>query len=331
MRPTSAELAVDSYLARRVWERHLTEPRPKSPGGRWRTAVEASIRKSSASVERVVRVGSVVRGTAVRGYSDFDRFVIFRGQPPNSPLDALGALQGVVSDCISRDIAVRITPPTVSYADPFGLSVIELLPAYEWKGVGFLIPDPFNADAWVPSDPGILVASMDAADFATAYAPLTAREIVQLVKIWKYAKSIPFSSIYLESLVAGNCLEFSSSPTAEIMIKVFETMRSGWAPIAMRWGKREMIIQPAPEDQMPLLPSPRRLAEEWRRIQSASISGAVEDAIRLVGEFVPKRERGLMSGEDWLHHGGGSRAASHRLRRAGVEALEALKPEKRRS
>jgi hypothetical protein len=206
-----------------------------------------------------------------------------------------------------------------------------MLPAYEWEGVGFLIPDPFNADAWVPSDPGILVASMDAANFATAYAPLDARQIVQVVKIWKYAKSIPFSSIYLESLVARNCPEFSDSPTIETMIKAFEAMRSGWAPIAIRWRNREMIIQPAPEDQLPLLPSPIHLAEEWRRIQSASISGSVEDATRLVGKFVPKMERGLMSGEDWLHYGGGSRAASHRLRRAGVEALKALKPEKRRS
>ena len=146
--------------------------------------------------------GSWSHGTAVRGFSDVDYFLVMCGQCPAS--------SGRVLQMVSANLAARhgtadvqINRPAVRVQLDENSPDIEIVPAYRAPySDDYFIPDP-NGTGWIRSNPKKHLAYVNKARDAQS----DAKRFIRLVKTWNHWRGVGLSSFYLEMRAAKHLLD----------------------------------------------------------------------------------------------------------------------------
>ncbi|RFA13595.1 hypothetical protein B7R22_13145 [Subtercola boreus] len=170
---------------------------------------------ASPAVLRLVDAGSFRHGTAVRGASRFDVFVVLGGARPKSLGRALASIRPTVQNALS-DLVVTVTSDSVLVDAPAealaegGLGDdsaapavrLRLIPAVEAPGDAgsAVVSVPDAARRWVLNRPGARVQLIDRIDDSHL------RSLIRLMLVWKHINRVPVSSYYLETAVVRQAL-----------------------------------------------------------------------------------------------------------------------------
>ncbi|RFA07470.1 hypothetical protein B7R21_14850 [Subtercola boreus] len=172
---------------------------------------------ASPTVLRLVDAGSFRHGTAVRGASRFDAFVVLGGARPKSLGRALASIRSAVQDALP-DLVVTATSDSVLVDAPAPAEApaegefeddsaappvrLRLIPAVEAPGDAgsavVVVPDA--ARRWVLNRPGAREQLIDRIDDSHL------RSLIRLLLVWKHVNRVPVSSYYLETAVVLQAL-----------------------------------------------------------------------------------------------------------------------------
>lgn len=144
----------------------------------------------------MLETGSLRHGTGIRVYSDADYFASFKGTRPTSDT-ALYNVKRALEDRYPNT-TIQIRKPTVKCMFAGGSEIVEVAPAYPAIGGGYWIPDP-KGGGWMESHPTDHNSYVNDANRAHNGA---AKRLARLAKVWKYQRSVPISSCYLEMRAA---------------------------------------------------------------------------------------------------------------------------------
>lgn len=197
---SSPHAFTESLLKSVIADSHATPPHHFSPQQKWRNQVVRVIKKAT-DAERILRTGSWSHGTAIRGHSDVDHFVVLRGAHQLGPRHTLTNLHRAMAAALSRDVVISVEPPTVTIVDPFVAIQLEFVPAYRMPNKDYEIPDEL-ARHWILSNPAAHISYIDKADSGRPGC----RQLIRLIKAWKYGAGSKLSSLYLEMAAADYCL-----------------------------------------------------------------------------------------------------------------------------
>lgn len=169
---------------------------------RHRASIEASL-KSNFEITRFFRTGSVGNGTSIRRFSDVDYFASIPSKHLRQNSGTmLQAVRGALGARFPTTVVVVRTPAVLV---PFGTvasETTEVVPVSlsGRTNAGRLIYNIANgAGGWMKSSPdahNAYVASIDN-KLGKKVKPL-----VRFLKAWKYYRSVPISSFYLELRIA---------------------------------------------------------------------------------------------------------------------------------
>lgn len=139
--------------------------------------------------------GSLQHGTGVRWYSDADYMAVLKGIQPNSENTALNKVKDQLKLRYPQvNVVIRKPAVVVQFAD----GIVEVTPAFPLStGEGYNIPDPLGG--WMKSHPKHHNAYVSTCNQDHNGA---AKKLARQVKIWKYKRSVPVSSCYLEMRAA---------------------------------------------------------------------------------------------------------------------------------
>jgi len=149
-------------------------------------------------VYRMFEIGSLRQGTGVWLRSDADYLVSLKGSRPTS---STTMLEKVRSSLLGRfpgtTISVR-RPAVVCY---FSDGIVEVVPGHladiSNSKTGYWIADP--AGDWMKTYPE---AHNDYVNRVNKKLDGAAKQLARLLKVWKYERSVPISSCYLEMRAA---------------------------------------------------------------------------------------------------------------------------------
>lgn len=169
-----------------------------------RASIEACL-KSNFQMSRFFRTGSFGNGTSISGYSDVDYFAeIPTPRLHNQSNITLNRVKNVLAIRFPNT-GVRVATPTVLV--PFGFlksESTEVAPcSHVITSQGFKVYEIANgSNGWMRSCP----------DAHNQYVRLIdqkhggkVKRLIRLIKAWKYYRSVPISSFYLELHVAKFC------------------------------------------------------------------------------------------------------------------------------
>jgi hypothetical protein len=191
---------------------------------RHRASIEACL-KGNFGLKRFVRIGSFGNGTSIAGFSDVDYLAsIPTDQLKQSSTSSLSKMRDAL-DTRFPATGVRVNCPAV--AVPFGkyrAEDTEVVPAdYVQELNGLKVYEIANGDGgWMricPDAHNAYVAKVDAA-LSGRVKPL-----IRFVKAWKFIRTVPISSFYLEMRVAKYA-EGESNILYDIDVK--RVLRSLW-------------------------------------------------------------------------------------------------------
>lgn len=145
-------------------------------------------------VYRMFEIGSLRHGTGVWLYSDADYLVSLKGIQPSSPLTMLTKVkEALQARFTSTAITIRQPAVVCNFSD----GVVEVVPGYVSSDGGYMIADPTGG--WMKSHPeehGKYVNQVNTKHNGGA------KTLTRHLKIWKYKRSVPVSSCYLEMRAA---------------------------------------------------------------------------------------------------------------------------------
>lgn len=158
-------------------------------------------------VYRIFEIGSLRHGTGVWWYSDADYLVSLKGIQPSSPLTMLTKVKDALQ--------ARFTSTTITIRQPavvchFSDGIVEVVPGYIAAGGGYMIADPRGG--WMKSFPEEHNEYVN--EIKEKHSNGGAKKLARHLKIWKYQRSVPVSSCYLEMRAA----KFLSAETAYVPI-----------------------------------------------------------------------------------------------------------------
>ncbi|MEJ7786109.1 MAG: hypothetical protein WKF96_14990 [Solirubrobacteraceae bacterium] len=149
---------------------------------------------------RFFQSGSFSHGTGVRYYSDVDYFASLKTTKPQSSDSALASLKGTLQSHYPNT-TVKIRRPAVVIEFASGLETFELVPGWLLRGTDnsrvYHIPGPRGG--WLESAPDAHRAYVNNSNSSPAGG---AKGLARLLKAWKYYRSVPVSSFYLEMRAA---------------------------------------------------------------------------------------------------------------------------------
>lgn len=147
-------------------------------------------------VKEMFETGSLRHGTGVRFYSDADYLVCLKGDRPVTGSSALTKVRGSLADRFPSTVVQAQTPAVVcDFAA--AKETVEVVPAYA-EGAGYWIPDPATG-GWMKTHPKDHNAYVNEVNKKHSGA---AKKLARLAKLWKYKRSVPLSSCYLEMRAA---------------------------------------------------------------------------------------------------------------------------------
>ncbi|WP_157881404.1 SMODS domain-containing nucleotidyltransferase [Streptomyces phaeochromogenes] len=147
-------------------------------------------------VKEMFETGSLKHGTGVWFYSDVDYIVSLKGSRPTQAT-ALNKVRDALKDKYPNT-TVRVSRPAVVCEFAKGSETVEVVPAFDAVGGGYWIPDPKTGD-WMKSHPKDHNTYVNDANKKHSGA---AKKLARLAKTWKYKRSVPVSSCYLEMRAA---------------------------------------------------------------------------------------------------------------------------------
>ncbi len=160
-----------------------------------RSAIETRL-DNDFGVKEMFETGSLRHGTGVWFYSDADYIVCLKGQRPETGTSALTKVKASLADRFkSTEVKVRNPAVVCEFAD--AKETVEVVPAYAADG-GYWIPDP-STGGWMkthPKDHNAYVNDVNKKHSGGA------KKLARLAKVWKYKRSVPVSSCYLEMRAA---------------------------------------------------------------------------------------------------------------------------------
>jgi hypothetical protein len=166
-----------------------------------RSSIETKL-KADFGLKRFVRIGSFGNGTSISSYSDVD----YLASLPTDQLtsDSNYSLQKIRKSLYDRfpSTGIRINCPAV--VCPFGTSpaeTTEIVPGdYVDSNNGFRIYDiPDCTGGWMKASPDAHNEYVRSIDNRLGGK---VKPLIRFVKAWKYYRSVPISSFYLELRVA---------------------------------------------------------------------------------------------------------------------------------
>jgi Second Messenger Oligonucleotide or Dinucleotide Synthetase domain len=147
-------------------------------------------------VKEMFETGSLRAGTGVRFYSDADYLVCLKGERPPTGTSALTKVKTSLADRFPSTV-VKVRSPAVVCEFAEAKETVEVVPAYA-EGLGYWIPDPATG-GWMkthPKDHNAYVNEINKSHSGGA------KKLARLAKVWKYKRSVPVSSCYLEMRAA---------------------------------------------------------------------------------------------------------------------------------
>jgi len=180
-------------------ERLVPTEAQREAGASHRASVKSAL-EAKLTVNNFYETGSFSQGTGVRGYSDIDALVSLGNTKPESSYTAL--------NWVKEALSARFTQTTVKIRRP--AVVVEFGGGYEtWEVIpGFLtnrgssdqlvydIPGPSAGSSYIDSAPKEHLAYVNECNKAPHKGD--AKDLARLIKAWKYFRSVPISSFYLE-------------------------------------------------------------------------------------------------------------------------------------
>jgi hypothetical protein len=165
-----------------------------------RSSVEAAL-QSRLGILRFFQSGSFSNGTGVRGRSDVDYFAVLPPPGPSLSTSALNAVRDALEDGYPYT-EVYVRQPAVVVAFEAGAETYEIVPAYWTGGSGTttVYRIPASAGGWRRSAPD---AHLDFVREVDTKHNGKVKQLVRLLKAWKYYRNVPISSFYLEMCAAA--------------------------------------------------------------------------------------------------------------------------------
>jgi hypothetical protein len=160
-----------------------------------RSAIEARL-DYDFGLKEMFETGSLRHGTGVRFYSDADYIGCLKGAKPVTGTSALTKVKTSLADRFKRtEIKVRTPAVVCEFAD--ANETVEVVPAYAADS-GYWIPDPVTG-GWMKTHPKNHNAYVNKVNKKHSGG---AKKLARLAKVWKYKRSVPISSCYLEMRAA---------------------------------------------------------------------------------------------------------------------------------
>jgi hypothetical protein len=160
-----------------------------------RSSVETRL-EIDFGVKEMFETGSLKHGTGVWFYSDADYIVCLKGEKPLTGTSALNKVRTSLADRFKSTVVKVRTPAVVcDFAD--AKETVEVVPGYTADS-GYWIPDPVTG-GWMkthPKDHNSYVNDVNKKHSGAA------KKLARLAKVWKYKRSVPVSSCYLEMRAA---------------------------------------------------------------------------------------------------------------------------------
>jgi Second Messenger Oligonucleotide or Dinucleotide Synthetase domain len=175
-------------------------------------------------LSRFPQTGSFSHGTGVRNYSDVDYMAVLKNVQPTSSDSALNKVRSVLQIRFpSTTVKVRRPAVVVEFAS--GAETYEIVPAYYKRGSGDerVYEIPGRASGWIESAPDTHVKYVTDANKSPSGG---AKALARLLKAWKYYRSVPISSFYLEMRAAEH-MDGESSFVASIDLRNVLSKLSG--------------------------------------------------------------------------------------------------------
>jgi len=189
-----------------------------------RASIEARL-KRDFGLRRFVRIGSFGNGTSISGYSDVDYLAsLGRDTLTNNSTYSLGKVRDALADRF-QNTNVRVSCPAVVV--PFGTKkseTTEVVPAdYIEEEHGFYVYDiPDCQDGWMRASPDAHIAYVVSVNDKLG---CKVKPLIRFLKAWKFYRSVPISSFYLELRVA----KYASGETSIVYdIDVKRVLRMLW-------------------------------------------------------------------------------------------------------
>jgi hypothetical protein len=157
-----------------------------------RTSIESRL-DYDLGLYRMFEIGSLRHGTGIFHYSDADYLASLKGERPQSPITALNKVKASLQARFPSTVITVRQPAVVCH---FTDGLVEVVPGFV-SNAGYSIPDPTGG--WMltyPEEHNAWVNGVNA-KFGGA-----AKMLARQMKIWKYQRSVPVSSCYLEMRAA---------------------------------------------------------------------------------------------------------------------------------
>jgi hypothetical protein len=187
----------------------------RGAGAGHRVSVKAAL-EAKLSVRNFFETGSFSHGTGVRGHSDIDALVSLGETKPDSSYTALNWVKDVLSTRFPLT-TVTIRRPAVVVEFGSGYETWEVIPGFlTTRGAVnqfvYDIPGPTAGSAYIDSAPKEHLAYVNECNKKPYKG--NAKALARLIKAWKYLRSVPVSSFYLEM----RCAQHVAAQTAYVHV-----------------------------------------------------------------------------------------------------------------
>ena len=173
-----------------------------------RSSIEAKL-EDTYGIYRMFQSGSFSNGTGVKGLSDVDYFVSLKSNQPQYSYSILNSVKSTLQARFPFT-TIRVSRPAVVLEFGGGYETVEIIPAYAKSSVNndmkFEIPG-VNSE-WLESTPEAHLRYVNECNKIPSKG--SAKSFARLVKAWKYYRTVPISSFYLEMKAAAYIAEQSS-------------------------------------------------------------------------------------------------------------------------
>lgn len=192
--PTTVSAGFDAYLSTMP-----PSPTAVTAASKHRESVKSAL--EDLGLSRFFQTGSFSHGTGVHPYSDVDYLASFNSVQPRSSDSALTNVKSRLQDRFPST-TVKVRRPAVVIEFAGGTETYEVVPAWvkrvEDDDIVYAIPGA--SSGWIESAPDVHISYVN--DCNKAVGGGKAKGLARLIKAWKYERSVPLSSFYLEMQAA---------------------------------------------------------------------------------------------------------------------------------
>jgi len=235
-----------------------------------RSAIETRL-DNKFGLSEMFETGSLKHGTGVWLYSDADYIACLKGERPATGTSALTKVKTELVDRF-KTTTVKVRNPAVVCDFNGGKETVEVVPAYAADS-GFWIPDP-KSGGWMKTHPKDHNSYVNTANKKHDGA---AKKLARLAKVWKYKRSVPVSSCYLEMRAA----------------KYADSQASWWMPIHLHAFLKSLL-----DNNLAAMNDPTGLGSRFTAYSSDSNRDDALSKLRTAVSRAAKARESDLNGKD---------------------------------